>query len=36
LTAKLVTREELLAKADWFYNQAAQSDGFVEAAAEKP
>lgn len=36
LTAKLVTREGLLANANWVYNQAAQSDIFTEAAANKP
>ena len=36
LTAKLVTREGLLANANWVYNQAAQSDVFTGAAANKP
>jgi hypothetical protein len=36
LTAKLVTREGLLANANWVYNQAAQSDIFTGAAANKP
>jgi len=36
LTAKLVTREEFLANANWFYNQAAQINVFVGTAADKP
>jgi len=36
LTAKLVTREGLLANAKWVYDQAAQSDIFTGAAADKP
>ena len=36
LTAQLVTREGLLANANWVYNQAIQSKVFVGAAANRP
>ena len=36
LTAQLVTREGLLANANWVYNQAVQSKVFVGAAANTP
>jgi hypothetical protein len=36
LTAQLVTREGLLANANWVYNQAAQSNIFAGAAADTP
>jgi hypothetical protein len=36
LTAQLVIKEGLLANANWVYNQAAQSNVFVGAAADKP
>lgn len=36
LTAQLVTREGLLANANWVYNQAVQSKVFVGAAADTP
>jgi len=35
-TAQLVTREGLLANANWVYNQAVQSNVFVGAAANRP